>query len=149
MRRGLARGEVSAEKASELVEQHVEGSLSTKELKFGVGYVPPPPENYEEVSARLDAARREAAGPHRARTATTTVRHLPGAPRGARCRRPSDADLDGYVLGAFLWHSATERTRKLLRISGEADAHEYARALHPGERLSALRSFAREAIDAI
>src|SRR3954468_15261917 len=56
VRRGLARGDVSAEKASELVEQHVEGSLSTKDLKFGVGYVPPAPENYEEVSARLDAA---------------------------------------------------------------------------------------------
>ena len=59
----------------------------------------------------------------------------------------SDADLDGYVLGAFLFHSATPRTRKLLRITGEADAHEYARSLHPHERLPALRSLAREALE--
>ncbi len=59
----------------------------------------------------------------------------------------SDADIDGYVLGAFLFHSATPRTRKLLRITGEADAHEYARSLHPHERLPALRSLAREALE--
>ena len=35
----------------------------------------------------------------------------------------------------------------MLRITGEADAHEYARSLHPGERLSALRSIAREVIE--
>ena len=51
------------------------------------------------------------------------------------------------MLGEFLHHSATERTRKLLRISGQADAHEYARSLHPHERLLALRSFAREVIE--
>ena len=36
----------------------------------------------------------------------------------------------------------------MLRIDGEADAHEYARSLHPAERLAALRSLAREAIEA-
>ena len=60
---------------------------------------------------------------------------------------PTDAQVDGFVLGEFLHHSATERTRKLLRISGQADAHEYARSLHPHERLLALRSFAREVIE--
>jgi hypothetical protein len=60
-----------------------------------------------------------------------------------------DAEVDAFILGAFLHHSATPRTKKLLRITGEADAHEYARSLRPHERLSALRSFAREAIDAI
>ena len=69
------------------------------------------------------------------------------APRPQRSG-PSDADLDGYVLGAFLFHSATDRRRKQLRIAGEADAHEYARSLHPAERLAALRSLAREAIEA-
>ena len=73
-----------------------------------------------------------------------------GVPTSAPASGPprvSDADVDGFVLGAFLHHSATERTRKLLRISGEADAHEYARSLHPGERLAALRSIAREVIE--
>src|SRR5262249_26478773 len=62
--------------------------------------------------------------------------------------RISDADVDGFILGAFLFHSATERSRKVLRITGEADAHEYARSLNPGERLAALRALAREALQA-
>ena len=61
--------------------------------------------------------------------------------------RLNDAQLDGYVLGEFLFHSASERSRQLLRITGQADAHEYARSLHPHERLAALRSFAREVIE--
>jgi ParB/RepB/Spo0J family partition protein len=66
VRRGVARGDVTAERAEELVDEHVNGKLSSTELKYGVGYVPPPPENYEEVSARLDAARREASRAPRA-----------------------------------------------------------------------------------
>jgi|tagenome__1003787_1003787.scaffolds.fasta_scaffold20451916_1 hypothetical protein len=148
VRRGLTRGDVTPERAEELVDQHLDGSLSAQELKFGVGYVPPPPEHYEEMSARLDAARREAVKPPErdeddgyGSSPVATAEPLSGP------RRPTDAELDGFVLGAFLWHSATERTRKLLRISGEADAHEYARSLHPHERLPALRSLAREALD--
>jgi ParB/RepB/Spo0J family partition protein len=137
VRRGLARGDVTPERAEDLVERHVEGSISGQELKFGVGYVPPPPENYEEISERLDAARRAAEPP-------APVEEL----AAAAPRRPGDAELDGYVLGAFLYHAATERTRILLRITGEADAHEYARSLHPHERLPALRSLAREALEA-
>src|SRR3954452_10005638 len=154
VRRGLARGDVTAEEAEDLVEQHVDGALSTKDLKFGVGYVPPPPENYQEISDRLDAARREAASAPRAERESdddyepTSASEARVAPLSGPSR-PSDAELDGYVLGAFLWHSATDRTRKLLRITGEADAHEYARSLHPGERLSALRSLAREAIEEV
>jgi ParB/RepB/Spo0J family partition protein len=154
VRRGLARGDVTPEQAQELVEQHVDGALSTKELKFGVGYVPPPPENYDEVSARLDAARREAAQARTERVERDEDDdYEPSSSSEARATplsgpsRASDAELDGYVLGSFLWHSATDRTRKLLRITGEADAHEYARSLHPGERLAALRSLAREAIE--
>src|SRR3954451_16223334 len=64
-RRGLARGDVTPDDAEDLVERHVDGSLSAGELKFGVGYVPPPPENYEEISARLDAAARAAQAPPR------------------------------------------------------------------------------------
>src|SRR3954464_280703 len=60
VRRGLARGDVTPAAAEDLVERHLEGALSATELKFGVGSVPPPPENYEEVSDRLDAARRAA-----------------------------------------------------------------------------------------
>jgi ParB/RepB/Spo0J family partition protein len=60
VRRGIARGDVSAEEASELVEQTVNGELGTAGLKLGVGYVPPKPKNYEEESRKLDEARWEA-----------------------------------------------------------------------------------------
>lgn len=57
VRRGIARGDVSAEEASELVEQHAAGEISGGALKLGVGYVPPKPKNYEEESRKLDEAR--------------------------------------------------------------------------------------------
>jgi ParB/RepB/Spo0J family partition protein len=143
VRRGIARGDVTPGRAEDLVERHAEGALTGTELKFGVGYVPPPPENYEETSARLDAARRaaEAVRPEREERSE----HVPAPPLE---RRPGDAEVDGYVLGAFLFHAATARSRKLLRIASEAEAHAYARSLHPHERLPALRSLAREALEA-
>jgi ParB/RepB/Spo0J family partition protein len=57
VRRGIARGDVSAEEASDLVEQASNGEISTAGLKLGVGYVPPKPKNYEEESRKLDEAR--------------------------------------------------------------------------------------------
>jgi ParB/RepB/Spo0J family partition protein len=57
VRRGIARGDVSAEEASDLVEQATKGEISTAGLKLGVGYVPPKPKNYEEESRKLDEAR--------------------------------------------------------------------------------------------
>lgn len=152
VRRQVARGAVTEAKAQELVEQHSAGEINTTELKHGAGYVPPPPENYEEVSARLDAARREASKPTPRDEADEdwTESGSAGEPAPAAFNDGlGDAEVDAFVLGAFLHHSATPRTKKLLRITGEADAHEYARSLRPHERLPALRSFAREAIDMI
>ena len=152
VRRQVARGAVTEQKAQELVEAHAEGGLSSTELKFGAGYVPPPPKDYEETSARLDAARREASkpAPREERDEDwSDTSPGPSEPAPAMYDGLGDAEVDAFVLGAFLHHSATPRTKKLLRITGEADAHEYARSLRPHERLPALRSFAREAIDAI
>ena len=152
VRRQVARGAVTEQKAQELVEAHAEGGLSSTELKFGAGYVPPPPKDYEETSARLDAARREASkpAPREERDEDwSDASPGPSEPAPAMYDGLGDAEVDAFVLGAFLHHSATPRTKKLLRITGEADAHEYARSLRPHERLPALRSFAREAIDAI
>jgi ParB/RepB/Spo0J family partition protein len=145
VRRGIARGDVTADRAEELVEEHANGALSGVELKYGVGHVPPPPESYAEISGRLDAARRAAEKPPREERGDVPI---PARAASLAPPRISDADVDGYVLGAFLFHSATERSRKLLRIAGEADAHEYARSLHPHERLAALRSLAREVLEA-
>jgi ParB/RepB/Spo0J family partition protein len=145
VRRGIAKGKVTPEAAEHLVSEHANGGLSGVELKYGVGYVPPPPEGYAEYSDRLDAAARAANG-----TPQREERDEPPPPTRAPepvHDGPTDAQVDAYVLGEFLHHSATERTRKLLRISGQADAHEYARSLHPHERLLALRSFAREVIE--
>src|SRR4051795_12648621 len=61
VRRGIARGDVTAETAEALVSEHANGGLTGVELQYGRGYAPPPPENYQEVADRLDAARREAA----------------------------------------------------------------------------------------
>ena len=152
VRRQVARGAVTEAKAQELVEAHAGGEINATELKFGAGYVPPAPENYDEVSARLDAARREASKPvpreERDEDWSDEERGEPTPPPAAH-DGPSDTEIDAFVLGAFLHHSATPRTKKLLRITGEADAHEYARSLRPHERLPALRSFAREAIEMI
>ena len=61
VRRGIARGDVSAERGAPRTRRAARnGGLTGVELKYGVGYVPPPPENYDEVAARLDAARRSA-----------------------------------------------------------------------------------------
>src|SRR3954468_1204318 len=151
VRRGIARGDVTAERAEALVEEHANGALSGVELKHGVGYVPPLAADHDEVADRMDAARRENGraprddyDPSEPAPEPTTYAAPPSTTTPPRI---SDADVDGYVLGAFLFHSATERSRKLLRITGEADAHEYARSLHPAERLAALRSLAREAIE--
>jgi ParB-like chromosome segregation protein Spo0J len=151
VRRQVARGAVTEAEAQELVEAHAGGEITAMELKHGAGYVPPPPENYEEVSARLDAARREASKPVPREEREEDWSDEGAAPTGPAPLRdgPTDPEVDAFVLGAFLHHSATPRTKKLLRITGEADAHEYARSLRPHERLPALRSFAREAIDMI
>jgi ParB/RepB/Spo0J family partition protein len=57
VRRGIARGDVSEEEATSLVEKHAAGEISGGALKLGVGYVPPKPKNYEEESRKLDEAR--------------------------------------------------------------------------------------------
>ncbi len=57
VRRGIARGDVTAQEAEDLVEQRVEGRITGGALKLGVGYVPPKPKDYEEQSRRLDEAR--------------------------------------------------------------------------------------------
>jgi ParB/RepB/Spo0J family partition protein len=57
VRRGIARGDVSAERAEDLVTQHADGEITGGALKLGVGYVPPKPKNYDELSRKLDEAR--------------------------------------------------------------------------------------------
>jgi ParB/RepB/Spo0J family partition protein len=160
VRRGIARGDVTAGRAEDLVEQHADGALSGSELKFGVGYVPPPPENYDEMSRKLDEARWqaprerdeaiEAPEPALAPAPSPAAGAGPAGAPGAAGAAPAvgPAELDGYLLGVLLSGPGGKRLRSVLRISDPADAHEYAFSLRPQERLAALRSLAAEMLEA-
>jgi ParB/RepB/Spo0J family partition protein len=92
VRRGIARGDVSEADAKDLVEQHAEGEITNSLLKKGVGYQPPKPRNYEELSEQLDRSRwaaADAATAGRAEGAEQRDWERPAgasgdAPRGAR-----------------------------------------------------------------
>ncbi len=168
VRRGIARGDVTAETAEELVEQHAEGQITGGSLKLGVGHVPPKPKNYEEQSRALDearwAAKRErddaedqrdwdAASPDRAARGdgfAGTPGRLAAARAGARAdarpkvREPEPEDLDGYLLGLLLDELATPERLASLGIKGPGDAHEYAFAQQPHQRIRILRMLASE-----
>ena len=149
VRRGIAKGKVTAETAENLVEEHANGGLSGVELKYGVGYVPPPPEGYAEYSDRLDAAARAAerqAAPRGARgrlRATAAGQGCGAAPR--RPDRRTGRRLRARRVPAPQRHRAHPQAAAHLRPGRLR--HEYARSLHPHERLLALRSFAREVIE--
>jgi ParB/RepB/Spo0J family partition protein len=162
VRRGIARGDVSEQDAEALVEQHAAGEITGGALKLGVGYVPPKPKDYDELSRQLDQARwnaaRESDRPDAAqrdweaggdvvardqRAPATTRAERAGATPGGRPRvRPED--LDGYVLGLVLSRVATQEQRAALGIAGHAAAQDYAFSLHPNERLPVLRALAEE-----
>jgi len=166
VRRQIARGAVSAERAAAVVEEHAEGRRSAGELRHGVGYVPPPPSGSAEGARALDETRLRAprdpdarrydddpaqrewerSADPRGEVRASRAPAAAAAPATADPRRPSDADLDAYLLGTFLFHGATDRRRAVLRIADEGDAHRYARSLRPAERLPALRDLAAEAL---
>ncbi|WP_372792009.1 ParB/RepB/Spo0J family partition protein, partial [Paraconexibacter sp.] len=136
VRRGIERGDVSAETATELVEQHAEGAISGGSLKLGVGYVPPKPKDYEQRSKALDEARWaakdrprdadadqrdwDASSPDRAaREPVRASRTDHAGERSPRLRRdPEPEDLDAYLLGVALEHLASPQRRAALGIRG-------------------------------
>jgi ParB/RepB/Spo0J family partition protein len=165
VRRGIARGDVSAEQAEDLVEQHAEGRITGGALKLGVGYIPPKPKDYEEQSRKLDEARwaagRAGGGSGSDDGAGAEQREWESAgaastaaPRAA-AQRPARGpagegdevraeDLDAYVLALLLARVAGDEHRANLGIAGEEVAQRYAFSLRPEERLGALRSLAAE-----
>jgi ParB/RepB/Spo0J family partition protein len=163
VRRGIARGDVSAEQAEDLVEQHAEGRITGGALKLGVGYIPPKPKDYEEQSRKLDEARwaagRAGAGAGAGAGAEQREWESAGAPPAAtpRAAAPRAArgaagdgddvraeDLDAYVLALLLARVAGDEHRANLGIAGEEVAQRYAFSLRPEERLGALRTLAAE-----
>lgn len=166
VRRGIARGDVSAEQAEDLVEQHAEGRITGGALKLGVGYVPPKPKDYEEQSRRLDEARwagdradhdrdrdRAADGDQRDWESAGPGPAAPRAPRPERraagdAAQPGPEDLDGYVLALLLARVASDEQRENLGVTGEEVAQRYAFSLRPDERLGALRALAADLLAA-
>ncbi|HEU4976598.1 MAG TPA: ParB N-terminal domain-containing protein [Baekduia sp.] len=174
VRRGIARGDVSAEEATELVEQHAEGQISGGALKLGVGYVPPKPKDYDEQSRKLDEARwaqqrdggdrgmdaeqrdwESASGGPEPRDRRDVVGGGPEIRVSRREPTAGDAavevepeDLDGYLLSLVLTRLATDEHRAVLRLADAEQAQAYAFSLRPEERLGLLRSLAAELLAA-
>jgi ParB/RepB/Spo0J family partition protein len=164
VRRGIARGDVSAEQAEELVTDHAEGKITGGSLKLGVGYVPPKPKDYDEQSRKLDEARwagkdrRPDDADQRDWDANSSERAardrgLTAAPRSERrSGQPLPSlepeDLDAYLLGLLLDQLASAERLSALGIRDEGDAHNYAFSLRPHERLGILRTLAAELLAA-
>ncbi|MBB4664057.1 ParB/RepB/Spo0J family partition protein [Conexibacter arvalis] len=60
VRRAVSTGRVDEAEAVELAQKAADGEITTGELRRAVGYVPPKPENYDQLSSELDRARWEA-----------------------------------------------------------------------------------------
>jgi ParB/RepB/Spo0J family partition protein len=170
VRRGIERGDVSAEKAEDLVEQHGEGRITGGALKLGVGYVPPKPKDYDELSRKLDEARWAASRPDRIgedgveaeqreweandRAERAAVGGSAPAPAPVSARRADDEpalppdDLDAYALALLLARAAPAEHRAALGIRDAETAHRYAFSIRPQERLAALRALAAELLAA-
>ena len=170
VRRGIARGDVSADEAEGLVEQHADGDLASGELKEKVGYVPPPPKNYDELSRQLDESRwaanraggdagmdaeqrdwdAKAGGTDGGSALGDAARPTGPAGLGASVVPIAEADalepeeLDAYVLGLLLGRVASDEQRAVLGFAGEEEAQTYAFSLLPHERLAVIRSMAEE-----
>jgi ParB/RepB/Spo0J family partition protein len=169
VRRGIARGDVSADEASDLVEQATKGEISTAGLKLGVGYVPPKPKNYEEESRKLDEARWaankeqglardrdaeqrdwESSGAADRPVAESSAPRIvasfgPDRDNGGGPVEVAVEDLDAYILGLVLSRVATAEHRSHLGVEGGHEAtQEYAFGLHPNRRLEILRALSAE-----
>ena len=165
VRKGIARGDVSAQEAEALVEEHAEGKITGGALKLGVGYVPPKPKDYEEQSRALDEARWAAERAKRDREPGSAAqdRDFDGGTGEVRASRgpggedrgrvvadpapgmpsaPTVEDLDGYLLGVVLARIAAPAHRAALGLRDDEDPAAYAEALPPSQRLGALRHLA-------
>jgi ParB/RepB/Spo0J family partition protein len=165
VRRGIAKGAISETEAAELVERHVSGQLSSAELKFGAGYVPPPPPSYEEHSKALDEARwaakrgekndsysekdngdgwdKEKLGDEPSYSSNVANRERVTERQRAHDpeREVSHAQLDAYLLGRVLARMAPEPLLAELGVDREG-VYLWAQKLPDADRLGGLRHVA-------
>ncbi|MGA2927903.1 MAG: ParB N-terminal domain-containing protein [Solirubrobacteraceae bacterium] len=161
VRRGIAKGAISEAEATELVEKHVSGQLSSTELKFGAGYVPPPPPDYEERSSALDEARwaaergenndayseedkrdgwdKEKLQDEPSYSSNVTNRERQRGHEGEQ--EVSHAQLDAYLLGRVLARMAPQPLLADLGIDRDR-VYLWAQKLPDADRLGRLRQVA-------
>ncbi len=165
VRRGIAKGAISETQATELVERHVSGQLSSTELKFGAGYVPPAPPSYEEHAKALDDARwaakrgakndsysekdngdgwdKETLGGEPSYSSNVANRERVTDRQRAHDaeREISHAQLDAYLLGRVLTRMAPATLLAELGVDRD-DVYLWAQQLPDAERLGGLRQVA-------
>ncbi|MDO8211215.1 ParB/RepB/Spo0J family partition protein [Conexibacter sp. CPCC 206217] len=177
VRRAISTGRVSEADAIELAGRAADGDITTGELRRAVGYVPPKPENYDELAGELDRARWDArrAAENGGAASDADQRDWerggheqePGFSAGAAPLDPAaggarpdttagesaeDAErraseLDAYLLGRVL-NEVADEYRELLGIVDDGESFQYAFALRPYERVAALRMLARKLLEA-
>jgi ParB-like chromosome segregation protein Spo0J len=176
VRRAISTGRIEEREAVELAQKAADGEITTGELRRAVGYVPPKPEGYDELSSELDRARWEArqnGGADRAADADQrdweSGGHAQDPGYGANAAVPVDpaaggarpdtsggqsaeeaerraSELDAYLLGRVL-NDLADDYRELLGIVDDGESFQYAFALRPYERVAALRMLARKLLE--
>ena len=158
VRRGIARGDVSADDAAVAGRAALGRGAERRGFEARRGLRPAAARELRRALARagrgaLPPGARSRRPQRRRRLRLHARRRAPESrpARGRGRRTPAPRrlvaeELDAYLLGVFLARAASDHRRAVLRIHSEADAHTYALSLRPTERLAALRSLAAEVI---
>lgn len=178
VRRAISTGRIGEAEGVELAGKAADGEITTGELRRAVGYVPPKPENYDELSGELDRARWDAKraaengggreadadqrdwesrggdeGPGFSSNAGATDGVSGGArPDPSAGESAADAERRAAELDAYLLgrvlNDVATDYRELLGIVTAEESYKYAFALRPFERVAALRMLARKLLEA-
>jgi ParB-like chromosome segregation protein Spo0J len=135
VRRAISTGRVSEQEGVELAGRAADGDLTTGELRTAVGYVPPKPENYDELSSELDRARwdarRAAERGERPDGSDADQRDWErGGHEQAPGFGPNAAPLDPAAGGARPDTTAGESAEQAERRASELDAYLLGRVLN-------------------
>lgn len=135
VRRAISTGRVGEAEGVELAAKAADGEITTGELRRAVGYVPPKPENYDELSSELDRARWDARRAAENRDADADQRDWESRAGeegpGFSATAPSGLGAtDGTAGGARPDTSAGESAADAERRAAELDAYLLGRVLN-------------------